>query len=61
MQLRQAHSAAIVAVAALRRPNCELDEDIASVLQYCVRARLEDQLEKLLAASRALARPPMPL
>jgi hypothetical protein len=49
LQLRQVHSPAIVAVAALRRQNCELDEDIASVLQHCVCDRLQDQLEKLQA------------
>ena len=55
LQLRHVHSAAIVAVAALRRQNCELDEDIASMLQCCVCDRLQDQLEKLQAASRPLA------
>jgi len=42
----------IVAIAALRRQNCELDEDIASLLQRCVSDRIDDQLEKLEAARR---------
>ena len=54
LQLRHVHSAVIVAVAALRRQNCELDEDIARLLQRCVCDRLGDQLEKL----QALRRPP---
>ncbi|HEV2443746.1 MAG TPA: hypothetical protein VGT07_14565 [Steroidobacteraceae bacterium] len=40
-------SAVIVAIAALRQQNCELDEDIARLLQRCVCDRLDDQLEKL--------------
>ena len=51
LQLRRAHSAAIVAVAALRQQNSELDGDIASVLQCCVCDRLAEQLEQLEAAS----------
>jgi hypothetical protein len=51
-QLRHVHSAVIVAVAALRWQNCELDEDIASLLQRCVCDRIDDQLEKLEAARR---------
>ena len=49
--LRLAQSAAIVAVAALRQQNCELDEDIARLLQRCVCDSLGEQLEKLEAAS----------
>ena len=45
--LRLAQSAATVAVAALRRQNCELDEDIARLLQRCVCDSLGEQLEKL--------------
>jgi hypothetical protein len=52
LHLRHVHSAVIVAIAALRRQNCELDEDIASLLQRCVSDRLDDQLEKLEAARR---------
>lgn len=47
LHLRHIQSTVIVAVAALRRQNCELDEDIASLLQRCVCDRIDDQLEKL--------------
>lgn len=47
LQLRHLHSAVVVAVAALQRQNCELDADIASLLQRCVCDRLGEQLEKL--------------
>ena len=50
LRLRHVQSAVIVAVAALRRQNCELDEDIARLLQRCVCDSLDDQLEKLEAA-----------
>ena len=64
LHLRHVHSAVVVAVAALRRQNCELDADIASLLQRCVCDRLDDQLEKLEACrrvSRARARRLIPL
>ncbi len=47
LQLRQVQSAVVVAVAALRQQNCELDEDIATVLQRSVMDRLHDQIERL--------------
>jgi hypothetical protein len=47
VQLRQVQSAVVVAVAALRQQNCELDEDIATVLQRSVADRLHDQIERL--------------
>ena len=47
LHLRHVQSAVIVAIAALRRQNCELDEDIARLLQRCVSDRIDDQLEKL--------------
>ncbi|HVS77308.1 MAG TPA: hypothetical protein VHE11_10255 [Steroidobacteraceae bacterium] len=50
LRLRHVQSAAIVAVAALRRQNCELDEDIATLLQRCVCDSLDEQLQKLEAA-----------
>jgi hypothetical protein len=56
LHLRHVHSLVIVAVAALRRQNCELDEDIARLLQACVCDRICDQLEKLEAARRHPAR-----
>jgi hypothetical protein len=48
-------SAVIVAVAALRQQNCELDEDIAILLQRCVCDRIEDQVQELEAARHLLA------
>jgi hypothetical protein len=45
--LRQVNSAVAVAVAALRQQNCELDEDIATVLQRSVADRLHEQIERL--------------
>jgi hypothetical protein len=47
LQLRQVQSAVVVAVAALRQQNCELDEDIATVLQRSVVDRMHDQIERL--------------
>lgn len=54
-RLRHVQSAVIVAVAALRRQNCELDEDIARLLQRCVCDSLDDQVQKLEAARRLFA------
>ncbi len=51
-QLRQVQSAVVVAVAALRQQNCELDEDIATVLQRSVADRLHEQIERLEALTR---------
>jgi len=53
LQLQQVHSAVVVAVAALRQQNCELDEDIAAVLQRSVADRLADQIERLEGLMRA--------
>ena len=50
LRLRHIRSAVLVAVAALRRQNCELDEDIAILLQRCVCDPLNHQLEALEAA-----------
>jgi hypothetical protein len=47
LHLRQVQSAVVVAVAALRQQNCELDEDIATVLQRNVADRIHDQIERL--------------
>ena len=52
LRLRHIHSAVVVAVAALRGQNCELDEDIARLLQRCVCDALADQLERLEASRR---------
>ena len=57
LHLRHIRSAVIVAIAALRRQNCELDEDIARLLQRCVCDRIDDQIEKLEVA-RNQAVPP---
>ena len=40
-------SAVVVAVAALRHQNCELDVDISNVLQRSVADRIQDQIERL--------------
>ena len=56
LRLRQIQSAVVVAVAALRQQNCELDEDIASVLQRSVADRLEDQIELLDTIGRTPSR-----
>jgi hypothetical protein len=50
VHLQQVQSAVVVAVAALRQQACELDEDIAAVLQRSVADRLQDQMDKLEAA-----------
>lgn len=50
LHLGHIRAAVLVAAAALRRQNCELDEDIAVVLQRCVSDPLAKQLEKLQAA-----------
>jgi len=47
LHLKYAQSAVVVAVAALRQQNCELDEDIATVLQRSVVDRVHDQIERL--------------
>jgi hypothetical protein len=51
--LRQVQSAVVVAVAALKQQNCELDADIATVLQRSVADRIEDQIERLESLRRA--------
>ena len=49
--LTSAMSAVIVSVAALRRQNCEIDEDIASVLERSAADRLDIEIEQLAAFS----------
>ncbi|HVO48454.1 MAG TPA: hypothetical protein VMT29_19215 [Steroidobacteraceae bacterium] len=56
LHLRQVHSAVVVAVAALRQQNCELDEDIANLLQRSVADRIHDQIERLEGVARVLSR-----
>lgn len=53
--LKLAQSAVVVAVAALRQQRCELDEDIAAVLQRNVAERLYDQIDKLEATVQQLS------
>ena len=55
LHLRQVQSAVVVAVAALKQQNCELDEDIAVVLQRSVADRIQDQIELLETALRAVS------
>lgn len=47
--LHAAMSAVIVSVAALRRQNCEIDEDIASVLERSAADRLDVEMERIQA------------
>ena len=47
LHLRQVQSAVVVAVAALKQQNCELDADISNVLQRSVADRIQDQIERL--------------
>jgi hypothetical protein len=54
LRLRHVQSAVAVAIAALRRQNCELDEDVATLLQRCVCDCIEDQLHELESAHRLL-------
>jgi hypothetical protein len=49
-------SAVVVAVAALRHQNCELDVDISNVLQRSVADRIQDQIERLEGLSGPRAR-----
>jgi hypothetical protein len=53
-RLRHARSAVVVAVAALRQQNCELDEDVATVLQRSVADPMHDQIEHLESLQRSL-------
>jgi hypothetical protein len=55
LHLRQIQSAVVVSVAALRRQNCELDEDIATVLQRSVADRLHDQIDRLESLMRTVS------
>jgi hypothetical protein len=55
LHLRQVQSAVVVAVAALKQQNCELDEDIAAVLRRSVADRIQDQIERLEATMRVVS------
>jgi hypothetical protein len=54
LHLRQVQSAVVVAVAALKQQNCELDADIATVLQRSVADRIQDQIESVEALMRSV-------
>jgi hypothetical protein len=54
--LHQIQSAVVVAVAALRHQNCELDVDIANVLQRGVADRIQDQIDQLELLSKPARR-----
>jgi hypothetical protein len=54
--LHQIQSAVVVAVAALRHQNCELDVDISNVLQRSVADRIQDQIERLEMLSKPRSR-----
>jgi hypothetical protein len=56
LHLRHVQSAVVVAVAALKQQNCEMDEDIATVLQRSVADRIQDQVERLEALMRVAPR-----
>ena len=55
--LYQIQSAVVVAVAALRHQNCELDLDISNVLQRSVADRIQDQIDQLELLSTPRRRP----
>lgn len=55
--LHQIQSAVVVAVAALRHQNCELDVDISNVLQRSVADRIQDQIDQLELLSKPRRRP----
>ena len=54
LHLHQIQSAVVVSAAALRRQNCELDDDIANVLQRSVADRIQDQIERAEGALQRL-------
>lgn len=54
LHLYQVQSAVVVCAAALRRQNCELDDDIANVLQRSVADRIQDQIERAEGALQKL-------
>ncbi|MDB6092124.1 MAG: hypothetical protein JWN85_4908 [Gammaproteobacteria bacterium] len=55
VRLRHVQSAVVVAVAALKQQNCELDDDVATVLQRSVADRIQDEIERLEAAMRVVS------
>ncbi len=57
LHLHQIQSAVVVSAAALRRQNCELDDDIANVLQRSVADKIQDQIERVEGALHLLTAP----
>lgn len=57
LHLHQIQSAVVVSAAALRLQNCELDDDIANVLQRSVADRIQDQIERAEGILRKVAEP----
>ena len=53
LHLHQIQSAVVVSAAALRRQNCELDDDVANVLQRSVADRIQDQIERVESLMRS--------
>jgi hypothetical protein len=47
LHLQQIHSTLAVAVAALKQQNCELDADIAAVVQRGAADKIQDQIEAI--------------
>ncbi len=47
VRLAEIRSAVVVAAAALRHQNCELDADVAWVLQRTIAGGIADQIERL--------------
>src|SRR5512146_857504 len=58
LHLYQIQSAAMVCAAALRRQNCELDDDVANVLQRSVADKIQDQVERVEGALQRLGQRP---
>ncbi|GEM_PF-3311553 len=56
-RLQLAHAAVTTATAALRQQNCELDADVARLLERCVADVLAEQLEETEALLGALPGP----
>ena len=46
-RLSEIRATVVVAAAALRHQNCELDDDVARVLQRSVADRISEQIEQL--------------
>jgi len=58
--LQVAYAAVVVAAIALHRQNADRDEEVARVLEYCVGARLADQIERTAELVVSLSALPVP-